>query len=111
MAFKTFLETNVLLLLAFVPWLVKMAVKTVPQKEGEEGIETLKFIDTLNRTPELATVEIQQEVARYGEITSRMLNFSRDLLNSTDEKNSLTLISRLKKYEDITDKFEENYPL
>ncbi len=106
-AFHTFFNlTNVLLLLAFVPWLVKMAIKTVPQKDGEEGIETLKFINTTNRTPELATVELQQEVARYGEITTRMLGFTKTLLNSTDEKESFNLISKLKKYEDITDKFE-----
>ena len=107
-AFHTFFNlTNVLLLLAFVPWLVKMAIKTVPTKKGEEEMETLKFIDTLNRTPELATVELQKEVARYGEITSRMLGFSKELINSTDQKEQLTLIGKLKKYEDITDKFEE----
>jgi len=107
-AFHTFFNlTNVLLLLAFVPWLVKMAIKTVPQKKGEEDIQTLKFIDTLNKTPELATVEIQKEVARYGEITTRMLGFTKKLLNSTDDKEQLTLIKKLKKYEHITDQFEE----
>ena len=107
-AFHTFFNlTNVLMLLAFVPWLVKMAIKTVPEKDGEESIETLKFIDTLNRTPELATVEIQKEVARYGEITSRMLGFTKELINSPDSSKKETLISKLKKYEEITDKFEE----
>ncbi len=107
-AFHTFFNlTNVILLLGFVPWLVKMAIKTVPEKEGDSDTETLKFINTANRTPELATVELQKEVARYGEITTRMIGFSRELINSVDEKNNLTLISRLKKYEDITDKFEE----
>ena len=98
---------NVTLLLAFVPWLVKMAIKTVPQKAGEEQVETLKFINTMNRTPELATVELQQEVARYGAITTRMLGFSKDLINSKDEKASLALVTKLKKYEEITDKFEK----
>lgn len=107
-AFHTFFNlTNVLMLLAFVPWLVKMAIKTVPQKKGEEDIQTLQFIDTLNKTPELATVEIQKEVSRYGKITTRMLGFTKNLLNSTDDKERLTLISKLKKYEHITDQFEE----
>jgi len=107
-AFHTvFNAANVLLMLPFVGWLVKIAIKTVPEKVGEEGIDKLKFIDTKNRTPELATVELQQEVARYGELTTRMLGFSRELINSTDAKESLGLISKLKKYEDITDKFEE----
>ena len=107
-AFHTFFNiTNVLMLLAFVPWLVKMAIKTVPEKVEEEAVGRLKFINTTNRTPELATVELQKEVARYGEITTRMLGFSRDLVNSTEDKNSLSLIAKLKQYEDIPDKFEE----
>jgi len=107
-AFHTFFNiTNVLLLIAFVPWLVKMSIKTVPQKDGEESIEGLKFINTTNRTPELATVELQKEVARYGEITTRMLDYTKSLINSTDEKESLGLIAKLRKYEQITDKFEE----
>jgi len=107
-AFHTFFNiTNVILLIAFVPWLVKMAIKTVPQKAGEENIETLKFINTTNRTPELATVELQKEVARYGEITTRMLDFTKQLINSTDEKETYKYISKLRKYEEITDKFEQ----
>jgi len=107
-AFHTiFNMVNVLLLLPLVPWLVRMAIKTVPQKDGGDDEERLKFINTTNRTPELATVELQQEVARYGDITTRMLGFSRDLINSTEDKNSLSLIAKLRKYEDITDKFEK----
>lgn len=103
----TFNILNVTLLIGFVPWLIKMAVKSVPEKVGEENIDTLKFINSANRTPELATVELQKEIARYGEITTRMLGFTKDLLNTTDQKESSVLISKLKKYEDITDKFEE----
>jgi len=107
--FHTFFNlVNVLLLLGFVPWLVKMAIKTVPDKDGEDAhLNTLKFIDTMNKTPELATVELQKEVARYGEITTRMLDFSKELINSSDKKASYVLISKLKKYEEITDKFEK----
>ncbi len=103
----TFNILNVALLIGFVPWLIKMAVKSVPEKKGEDIIDSLKFINSANRTPELATVELQKEVARYGEITTRMLVFSKELLNTTDQKESSVLISKLKKYEDITDKFEE----
>ena len=103
----TFNIMNVALLIGFVPWLIKMSIKTVSDKAGDEGIDTLKFINSANRTPELATVELQKEVARYGEITTRMLGFSRELLNTSDEKERLALISKLKKYEDITDKFEK----
>ena len=103
----TFNIVNLALLIGFVPWLNKMSIKKVKEKGGEEAIDRLQFINSANRTPELATVELQKEVARYGEITTRMLGFSRELLNTTDEKERLVLISKLKKYEDITDKFEK----
>jgi len=103
----TFNILNVLLLIGFVPWLIKGAIRTVPDKEGDSDLESLKFINAATRTPELATVEIQKEIARYGEITTRMLGFSKDLLNSSDDKERLKLISQLKKYEDITDRFEK----
>ena len=107
-AFHTFFNlANVLLLLAFVPWLVKMAIRTVPDQETGDNIDRLKFINTTNRTPELATVELQQEVARYGEITTRMLGFSKDLINSIDDKKSDALVEKLRKYENITDTFEK----
>ena len=107
-AFHTFFNiVNVTLLIGFVPWLIKMSIKTVPDKAGDADIGSLKFINASNRTPELATVELQKEVARYGEITTRMLGFSKDLLNSSDDKERLRLISQLKKYEDITDRFEK----
>ena len=102
----TFNILNVALLIGFVPWLIRMSIKTVPEKQGEESMDTLKFINSANRTPELATVELQKEVARYGDITTRMLGFSKELLNTTEEKERKALISKLKKYEDITDKFE-----
>ncbi len=110
-AFHTcFNITNLLLLFGFVPFLAKLTTRIV-KYEGdpeEENLNTLQFIDSNNRTPELAIVELQKEVARYGEITSRMLNFSKDLINTKDEEEALRLIKKIKKYEDITDKFEKD---
>ncbi len=106
-AFHTaFNLTNVLLLLAFVPWLVKMSIWSVKPKEGEDDEERLKFIDTAIRTPELATIEVQKEVYRFGELTSRMSGFSLDLINASKEKKQRKLLKKLSKYETITDKFE-----
>jgi phosphate:Na+ symporter len=108
-AFHTFFNvTNVVLMLGFVPLLVKVAIWTVKEKGGEEeDIARLQFINSANRTPELATVELQKEIARYGDITGRMLGFSRSLINSTDETEMSTMIQKLEKYEEITDKFEK----
>jgi len=103
----TFNIINLILLFAFVPFLVKLTERLVKAGGEVDEFDSLKFINAANRTPELATVELQKEVARYGEITTRMLGFSKELLNTTDQKEKLVLISKLKKYEDITDKFEK----
>lgn len=102
----TFNILNVLIMLPFTGWLVKMAIWGVKSKEGEGEEESLKFIGTAIRTPELATIEVQKEVARFGEITSRMSGFSMEFMNSDKEKKQRKLIKKLGKYEKITDKFE-----
>jgi len=103
----TFNIINVLLLIWFVPWLVKMAIKTVPgSAEDEDEVGKLKFIGGGLLTPELATIELQKETAHFGEITSRMSGFTRTLVNSTDAKEQKKMLKKLKKYEKITDKLE-----
>jgi len=103
----TFNIINVLLMIGFVPWLVKMAIKTVPgSAEDEDEVGKLKFIGGGLLTPELATIELQKETAHFGEITSRMSGFARTLINSTDAKEQKKMLKKLKKYEKITDKLE-----
>lgn len=108
-AFHTFFNlANVFLLIGFVPWLVKMAIKTVKEDPDSDGSHRLKYIGSSNITPELSILEAQKEVARIGEVTSRMTKFTRQLLlNPTEtEKSQRRLLRKLHKYEEITDNFE-----
>lgn len=106
-AFHTFFNlANVILLIGFVPLLVKGAIWSVKSKGKEDEEERLQFINTGTRTPELATVELQKETARFGEITSRMSGFARNLINTTAEKEQKKLHKKLKEYEKITDRIE-----
>ncbi len=99
--------TNVLLLLGFVPWLVKAAIWSVPSKAEEDEDEgKLKFISTATLTPELATIELQKEAAHFGEIVSRMSGFAKTLINSTVAKEQQEMLKKLKKYENISDRVE-----
>lgn len=99
---------NVILLIGFVPWLVNMATRTVKEEEDSKGTHRLKYIGSSNITPEISILEAQKEVARIGEITSRMTSFTRSLLlNPTEtEKSQRKLIRKIHKYEEITDNFE-----
>jgi len=102
----TFNIINVILMLPFVNWLVKMAIRTVPEKEGDDDDHRLKFISAGIRTPELATVELQKETAHFAEVVARMNVFSKKLINEKDSKNQRALIKKLHKYENISDKME-----
>ena len=44
---------NVLLLIGFVPWLVKVAIRTVPEREADDDEFRLEYIGTTVKTPEI----------------------------------------------------------
>jgi phosphate:Na+ symporter len=98
---------NVIIMLGFVRWLVKAAIWSVPDKGGDADDEMkLKFIGTVLLTPELATVELQKETAHFGEVASKMSKYTKSLINTTDAKQQRTILKKLHKYEEITDKME-----
>lgn len=108
-AFHTFFNlTNVLLLLGFVPFLVNAAIWSVKgEADDDEDEFKLKFIGGAStRTPELAMVELQQELAHFGKIMSRMSGFTRELMKSSDSKTQKNMLKKLKKYEKISDQME-----
>jgi len=102
----TFNLINVIIMLPFVGWLVKIAIRTVKDKNEDDSDTKLKFISAGIRTPELAIIELQKETAHFGEVTSRMSGYAKELMNSTEEKRQRKLIKKLSKYEKITDKME-----
>lgn len=107
-AFHTSFNTlNVLLMLAFVPWLVKVATRTVKEKLDEDEINSkLQFISSGAVTPELATIELQKETAHFGQVTSKMNGYLKSLIFETDEKKRRKLLKKIEKYEKITDNME-----
>jgi len=103
----TFNMLNVLIMLAFVPWLVNMAIKTVKEEDGDnEPSERLKLINNSAITPELSTDAVQKETAHFGEVVSRMNGFLKGLLNSNDKKEKSEGLKKLEKYEAIADDME-----
>lgn len=107
-AFHTvFNLANVILLIGFVPWLVKFAIWSEPIKNEDDQEVRIKFIGTASKTPELATVELQKETAHYGEVTSRMSGFARKLLDAKKPKEQDEMHKKLARYEDITDNMEQ----
>jgi phosphate:Na+ symporter len=107
-AFHTvFNVMNVLLMIGFIPLLVKVAQRTIKDKDSEdETIGKLQFISSAILTPELATDAVQKETAHYGEIVSRMHGVFDIIVNSTDSKLKKETAKRIVKYEGIADNIE-----
>jgi phosphate:Na+ symporter len=76
--------SNVILLIGFVPLLVKLAVRLVPAKSDEDEEFHLEYIGTeIMRTAELSLEEARKEVAKFGKITAKM---SKTLQNQLVER-------------------------
>ena len=98
---------NVLLLIGFVPFLVRFAEKSVSSKGEADEEFKLDYISAAGiALPEVAILEAKKEVAKFGHVTTRMNEFIRTLLNDQDKKKRNKMFSKLKKYEEITDRVE-----
>ncbi len=98
---------NVLILLPFVPWLVRMAEKTVKSKGAADEEFHLDYIGSgIMGTPDLSIFEAKKEVAKFGELTSRMSRFAQELLTEQNKKVKSKLHEKMAKYEEITDRVE-----
>jgi len=102
----TFNIINTLLMLGFVPLIAKIVVRFVPSKGEDDEEFRLEYIGTVVKTPELSIIEAQKEAAKYGEITSQMSGFAKNLLDATERKKQKKMLKKLKKYEEITDRLE-----
>ena len=98
---------NVSVLIPFIPQLVSIAERSVKSKGESDEEFKLDFIDgPLGSTAELNILEAKKEVAKFGKITSKMNKFVETHLNSSDRKEKNKMLTKIDKYEDITDRVE-----
>ncbi len=103
----TFNLLNVLILIWFVPNLVRIAERTVKSKGAQDEEFHLDYIGSgYMSTPDLSMLEAKKEIAKFGELTSRMSQFSRQILYEKSKKKQKKLHKRIAKYEEITDRVE-----
>ena len=103
----TFNALNVGIMIWFVPVLVRMATKSVKSKGDSDEEYHLEYISTgIMSTPEMSILEAQKEIAKFGDVVSRMNGFLKGLITTTDAKEISKTLARIKKYEDITDRIE-----
>ena len=103
----TFNIINVLLLVGFVPLISRIVIKMQPSKGELDEEFHLEHIGTgLMSTTELSIVEANKEVVKFGKITAKLFGFIPELLQEKDSKKFRTLMARIRKYEEITDRME-----
>ncbi len=99
---------NVLIMVWFVPWLVNTATKMVKAKGDIDEEFHLEHIGGgLLPSSELSLMEAKKEAQKFTDVASRMNGFVKTLVNETDKKAFDKMLKKIRKYEDITDRIEE----
>lgn len=100
---------NSLLLIWFVNKIATLVTKIVPSRGKADKEYHLEYITTgLMSTPDLSILEAQKEVAKFGDLVKRMNGFVKELITTTDTKEMGKILARVKKYEEITDRIEQD---
>jgi phosphate:Na+ symporter len=99
--------SNTILMLGFIPLIEKLVTAMVPSKTADDESYHLEYIGTGTMvTTEAALIEAKKEILKFAKLVRRMTGFVAHLLVETDKKKFKKTISRVKKYEQITDKIE-----
>lgn len=98
---------NTIILIWFVPLIVKIVTFLVKSPAGEEEVYRLRFIQggPLN-TAELSLDEAEQEIVHFGEICHKGFGYIRQAINEQDADKFEEMNQKLIKYEEITDRIE-----
>lgn len=99
---------NTIILIWFVPVIVKIVTTVIKDKKGaEEDSVKLKFIDAGHlSTAELAIGEARNEVIHFAEVSSREVDFIRRAIKAKNDKEFEEMRQKLVKYEEISDRME-----
>jgi phosphate:Na+ symporter len=98
---------NTLILVAFIPQIVKIVTKIIPTPKGEEEVFRLRFIQggPLS-TAELSLDQAKQEIIHFAEICHRETTLIREAIEAMNTDKFDEANAKLAKYEQITDKVE-----
>jgi len=105
----TFNMMNVLILIWFVPNLVRWATRLVKSKGDEDEQFRLTHISyDAPLTSEVSLLSAQKESIKFAEITKSMFNRLKSLLYEEKESKRTKLKEKIQELEDLTDGIEEN---
>lgn len=104
----TFNIVNVLVMIWLTSVYVKIVEWLVPAKNRDDEEFTLKFISGgMLSAAELNIAQAEKEIAVYAERVGRMISMAQTLIHTKEKSEEYnTLLSRVEKYEDISDRME-----
>jgi len=98
--------TNILILVWFIPQIVKIVTWLFPSKEEDE-VYRLKYIaGGPLPTAELSLAEANQEIGQFAELCYRDFKYIREAVMAEDKAEFTRIREKLIKYEEITDRVE-----
>ncbi|MRT94436.1 Na/Pi cotransporter family protein [Ancylomarina sp. 16SWW S1-10-2] len=98
---------NVLIMIWFAKFIVKVVTKLVPADGSEEEEFTLQHIKTgMLSTPEASLFQAKMEISLYAKHTINMFGYVKQAFNETNDKNFTKLYDKVDKIEDETDDME-----
>ncbi|MFM7023250.1 MAG: Na/Pi cotransporter family protein [Flavobacteriales bacterium] len=99
---------NVLIMMWLLPTLADLATKSVKSKGDMDEEYHLEFIDSgLLTSPEISISEAKKELVKFADLTKKMNDSFRQLLKEQENEAFENLITQMRKYEDLTDNFDE----
>ncbi|MDX1695937.1 MAG: Na/Pi cotransporter family protein [Ketobacteraceae bacterium] len=102
----TFNVLNVIILFAFVPYMVRLVEYIQPDRGGEEDEFHLRYIDPgVMTSPLIAVEQAQNEIHQFTEIVEKMHGCVHELLFNP-QADHVKLVERVHKYEEATDRLE-----
>ena len=104
----TFNIVNVLVMIWLTGVYVKIVEWLVPAKNRDDEEFTLKFISGgMLSAAELNIAQAEKEIAVYADRVGRMISMAQTLIHTKEKSEEYnTLLSRVEKYEDISDRME-----
>ena len=107
--FHTFFNViNTAILIWFIPQMEKLVCWIIkPGKAEQEDEFRLQYIrGGLMKTPEISVLQAQKEIGVFGEQMQKMLGMVKELWETQGDEDFAKLFDRIKKYEDESDKME-----
>lgn len=98
---------NTGLLIWFAPFIEKVVMFLLPQREEDEEEFRLQHINTgLLSTSELSILQARKEISLYAKRTKKMFGIVRKIFEEKNDKKFQKHYGRVEKYEEISDRME-----